>query len=335
MVGPMDNLTHTAIGLFLSRAGLKEWTPRATPILMLAANAPDIDFVSALGGSLSYLHYHRHWTHSLLAVPLIAILPVILVRFAGRLPVNWWKAWIASSIAVLSHLLLDLTNVYGIRLFLPFSGRWLHLDWTNVIDLWIWAISLLAIVGPLIGKLVGSEITSGAARVKHHGRGFAWFALSFVALYNGGRAVLHARAIAVLDSRVYQGAEALGVTALPHAVNPLHWGGLAETQGFWVSAAVDLPGDFDPTRGAILHKAAPEPAIEAARATATFQEFLRFSQSPLWRVTPVAQPESGRLVQVFDLRFGTPLSPGFAASAVVDGRLQVVEEEFTFRPRAR
>ncbi len=28
----MDNLTHTAVGFFLSRAGLNRWTPRATPI---------------------------------------------------------------------------------------------------------------------------------------------------------------------------------------------------------------------------------------------------------------------------------------------------------------
>jgi len=65
----MDNLTHTAIGLFLSRAGLNRWTPAATPILLLAANAPDIDIVTLSGGSLNYLHYHRHLTHSLIAMP--------------------------------------------------------------------------------------------------------------------------------------------------------------------------------------------------------------------------------------------------------------------------
>ena len=69
----MDNLTHTLTGLFLSRIGLNRWTPGASAILMLAANAPDIDVVSAAGGSLNYLHYHRHLTHSLAAMPLMAI----------------------------------------------------------------------------------------------------------------------------------------------------------------------------------------------------------------------------------------------------------------------
>src|SRR5436853_2726722 len=126
MVSPafgMDNLTHTAVGLFLSRAGLGRWTPLATPILLLAANAPDIDIVSTAGGSLNYLHYHRHLTHSLLAMPLMALLPVLLVRLIARKPVHWLGAWAAATIAVASHLLLDFTNSYGIRLLLPFSSK--------------------------------------------------------------------------------------------------------------------------------------------------------------------------------------------------------------------
>ena len=331
----MDNLTHTAVGLFLSRAGLKSWTPRATLILMLASNAPDIDIVSALRGSLTYLHYHRHWTHSLMAMPLIALLPVLLVSLAERRPAVWIKGYLASLIAVASHLLLDLTNIYGVRLLLPFSGEWLRLDLTAVIDLWIWCVCLLGIAGPFIGRLVGSEITSGTVRVPHHGRGFAWFALVFLVLYNGGRSVLHARAVAVLDSRLYQGSQPLRVVAMPGQANPFRWSGLVETRDFWVSADVNLLGEFDPTQGSVLHKAAPEPALDAARDTATFQAFLRFSQAPLWRVTPVPEPENGRLVEVFDLRFGTPMSPGFMVSALVNSRQQVVEELFNFKARPR
>src|SRR5689334_25352726 len=120
--GPsMDNLTHTAVGLFLSRAGLRNWTPRAAAILILASNAPDIDVLSAAGGSLTYLHYHRHLTHSLVTAPFLAILPLVLMRLVARKPIRWVPAYVASLIAVGSHLLLDWTNVYGIRLFLPFS----------------------------------------------------------------------------------------------------------------------------------------------------------------------------------------------------------------------
>jgi inner membrane protein len=329
----MDPLTHTATGLFLSRVGLKRWTPLATPILILAANAPDIDIVTRLGGSLRYLEYHRHLTHSLAAMPLMALLPVLLVGLVGRKPVRWGAAWAAALIAVASHLLLDLTNIYGIRLLLPFSARWLRLDLTSVVDLWIWAALLLALVAPFIGRLVGSEITSGAARKSsHYGRGFAAFALAFLLVYNCGRSVLHARAVAILESRIYQDSPALAVAAGPSAVNPLRWRGLVETADFYAVSDVNLTGDFDPTRAAIFHKPDPDPALDAARRTPAFEQFLRFSQFPLWRISPLAEPEGARLVEVVDMRFGTPLSPAFEVKAVENSRREVIETSFQFGP---
>src|SRR5690242_18683975 len=141
----MDNLTHTAVAVFLSRAGLGKWSPRATAVILIAANIPDIDVVASAGGGLNYLHYHRHLTHSLLAMPVMALAAVAIVRFAGRKPVAWAGAWCAALIAAASHLALDWTNVYGIRLLLPFSERWLRLDITAVVDLWIWAVCLLGL----------------------------------------------------------------------------------------------------------------------------------------------------------------------------------------------
>lgn len=332
----MDPLTHTATGLFLSRAGLKHWTPLAAPILMLAANAPDVDIVTALGGSLNYLHYHRHLTHSLAAMPVMALLPVLLVRVVARKPVNWLGAFAAAMVAVASHLLLDLTNIYGMRLLLPFSPKWLRLDLTGVIDLWIWSVLLLGVVGPFLGWLVGSEISSGTKRDRRHGRGFAVFALLFLLLYNCGRAVLHTRAVAVLESRIYQESSPLRVAAVPDPANPLRWKGLVETGDFYAVDDLNLAGEFDPTRAAIFHKPDPDPAIEAAGRTAAFREFLRFSQFPLWRISPVPEPENGKLVEVLDMRFGTPLAPGFMVSALLSSRLEVVQTWFQFgaaRPR--
>jgi inner membrane protein len=328
----MDNLTHTAIGLFLSRAGLKGWTPRATPILLLAANAPDVDVLSGLGGSLNYLHYHRHLTHSLAAMPLMAAAVVVIVRFAGRKPIHWVGAFCAAFVGLASHLLLDWTNVYGIRLLLPFSGDWLRLDVTSVIDLWIWAALLLGLLAPLLARLVGSEITSGTLRPPHHGRTSAILVLVFVLLYNSGRGVLHARAVSTLDSRIYQELPPLRVAAVPGPANPLRWRGLVETRDFFAIADLDLAGAFDPSRVAIYQKPEPNPSLDAARRTTTFQDFLRFSQFPMWRVLPVAEPENGTQVDVLDLRFGTPTAPGFMASAVVDAQFRVVRTSVQFGP---
>jgi inner membrane protein len=332
----MDPLTHTATGLFLSRAGLGRWTPLAAPILMLAANAPDIDIVTLTGGSQNYLHFHRHLTHSLIALPVMAILPVALVRLVARKPIRWLGAFAAACLAVLSHLLLDLTNIYGIRLMLPFSARWFRLDLTGVIDVWIWAVLLLSVAGPFLGRLVGSEIGGGTAKPHHHGRGFAWCALAFLLLYNCGRAVLHAQALATVESRVYQGAPPARAMVSPDAVDPWRWKGVVETADAYAVLSFRLGGEFDPTRAAIFHKPDPDPAIDVARQSPTIARFLEFSQFPLWRVSPAPQPEGAKLVEVFDMRFGTPLAPGFTASALVSNRLQVIDSNFQFgSPRGR
>lgn len=324
----MDQLTHTATGLFLSRAGLDRLTPYAAAILMLAANAPDIDIVSAAGGSLTYLNYHRYLTHSVFMLPLMALLPVLLVRLIARRPLRWGGAYLISAIGVASHLALDSTNVYGVRLLLPISPRWFHLDITSVIDIWIWAMILLALAGPLISRLVSSEI--GAKTKGVAARRFAVAALAFLVFYNGGHAVLHARALAMLDARVYQGSTPIRVAAFPDPVDPWRFRGLAETREFFSVHEMNLRGDFDPGAGRIFYKPEPSPLLDPAGKTPVFRDFLRFSQYPFWRVQPAAEPEGDAVVEVMDLRFGTPLSPAFVATAVVNNRLQVVRTSFVF-----
>jgi inner membrane protein len=324
----MDPLTHSATGLFLSRAGFNRLSPYATPILILAANAPDIDVVSALGGQLNYLKYHRHLTHAIVMAPLMALLPLLIVRFFARAPVHWKGAYLISLAAVATHLALDATNVYGIRLLLPFSAHWYRLDLTSVIDLWIWAMILLAVAGPVIGRLVGSEI--GARNRGTPGRGFAIAALAFLLLYNAGRAVLHARAVGMLDARLYQGTAPLRVAAFPDPVAPWRFRGLVETPEFFSLHDLDLFDPFDPNNGRIFYKPEAGPAITAAARTDTFRDYLGFAQYPFWRVLPIPEPENAVAVEAMDLRFGTPLQPGFVATAIVDRRFQVLRSWFTF-----
>jgi inner membrane protein len=329
----MDPLTHSATGLFLGRAGLNRFSAQAPWILVLAANAPDIDIVTLAGGQVNYLNYHRHLTHSLAAWPVMALLPVLAVRVFTRKPFRWLGAYGISLAAVASHLLLDWTNAYGIRWLLPFSARWFHLDLTSVADLWIWAVLLMALAGPAIARLVNAEI---GARTKSPGRGFAIFALLFLALYNSGRGVLHGRAVATLDSRIYSGAVPLRVAALPSPVNPLAWRGLVETREFYSVADFSLLEEFDPSRGAIFYKAEPAPALQAANNSPVFRDFFRFSQFPLERSMPLGDPENATRVEVMDMRFGTPTQPGFIATADLNSRLQVMRSGFAFgaiRPR--
>jgi inner membrane protein len=332
----VDNITHSLTGLLLSRAGLERLTPRAAWILFLAANAPDIDVVSAFGGSLNYLHYHRHLTHSLVALPVLPLICVLAVRLISRKPLNWVGAYVIALIGVASHLVLDLTNIYGVRLLLPFSGRWLRWDITNVVDFWIWGVLFISMSAPALARLVNAEIgatgqTRGGAR-----RGFAIFALVFLTLYEGARSVAHARAVATLESRVYAGTAPIRVAALPGPVSLFEWRGIAETPELFSIVNVDLLGDFDPATGRSLYKAEPSHAIDAARRTPVFEEFLRFSQYPFWQLTPSEQAEGGTRAEAMDLRFGDPRTPAFVATAIVDARQRVIRAWFQFgKPRPR
>ena len=260
----MDNLTHTLTGLVLSRAGLNRWYARSALVLMLAANVPDIDIVTAVRGALPYFEAHRGYTHSIAMAPVMALLPVLLVCAIARSMRGWKAAWVLSLIGVASHLLLDWTNAYGIRFLLPFSSRWFRLDLNNIVDLWIWGVLLIASVGPLLGRLVSSEIGASSGS----GRALAIFALSFLVVYDFGRYLAHQRAIEMLNSRIYldqtqQGAAPIRVAAFPTGfVNPFDWSGWMERPELVMHFSMNLLADFDPTSpDRTIYKPAARPAF--------------------------------------------------------------------------
>ena len=317
----MDNLTHTLTGLALSRAGLNRYYAHAGLLLMLAANVPDIDIITAPGGALTYFHYHRGLTHAIAMTPVMAVLPVLFVCAVSRSWKGWRAAYLLSCVGVASHLLLDLTNAYGVRLLLPFSSAWLRLDLNNLFDFWIWGALLLAALGPMLGRLVSSEIGAKPGT----GRGLAIFALSFLVMYDYGRFLAHRRAIEVLNSRMYQGEVPVQVAAFPIGfANPFEWSGWAQGSHFSIHHTLNLLGDFDPGAGPIFYDPEPTPAIEAAKRTDAFQTFLAFAKYPLWRVTPIPEPEDGKRVEVTDWRFP------FAANAIADRQNHVLRSWFHY-----
>jgi inner membrane protein len=317
----MDNLTHSLTGLMLSRAGLNRFYPRATLVLIVSANIPDIDVVAIARGPLYYFEQHRGITHSIAAAPVMALLPVLLACAIGRTMRGWAVAWGLSIIGVASHLLLDWTNAYGIRLFSPFSSQWFHLDLINLFDLLIWAVLLLGWFVPMMGKLVSSEIGAKSSA----GRGMAIFALSFFLIYDFGRFLSHQRAIEILNSRLYHDGPPTRVAAFPTAgVSPLEWQGWVERPEFVMRFRVNVRQEFDPEAGAIIHKPAPSPAMDAARQAHPVLVFLRFAQYPLWSVSAADSPEGAHDVTVNDWRFP------FGATALVDSSNRVISSSFHY-----
>jgi inner membrane protein len=322
----MDNVTHTLTALLLARAGLNRWTPHAAPALVLAANLPDADVVTRLGGSLTYLDHHRGWTHTWLLLPAMAIVAAALVRLFTRGAFSWRRNVACAALGVASHILYDWTNVYGVRMLAPFDWRMLRLDITYVVDPVILLLLLAALAGPFLSRLVSAEI--GARRTR--GQGAAILALLAAGAYEGARFVGHERALAVLESRIYDGAPARRIAAFPTPWSPLHWTGYTQTASGVYLHELNLLREFDPAAAAIHYFPDPSPALEAARRDDTFRRFLNFAQFPFWRVTPASDPEGAALVEVMDLRFAPPDTPSFYVRAIVEASGRVRDAAFTF-----
>jgi inner membrane protein len=326
----LDNLTHSLVGLFLARAGFKRATPFGTAILVLAANAPDVDVIGWFWGRPTWLHWHRNITHSLLGAPAMALLSVAVVALCARKRIHWWPAFLIALLGVASHLLLDLTNAYGVRLLLPFSGHWTHWDITPVVDFAIWALLLLGVAAPALSRLVGSEIGE-PGRHKGHA-GWAFVVLLLLTVYDYSRSVFHERAVNIVDSRIYNKLAPRRVAAFPTA-NLLVWRGIAELSNAYVEVPVDLRTTFHPSDAVTYYKPPRTPAMQAAMATYPFQMLLEFVQYPLWVIQPVIgaagnNAGDGARVSLIDLRFGTPMQSGFAATAFVDKNNQVHDASF-------
>lgn len=328
----MDNISHSLTGLALAQTGLRRWSPAGTAILLISANAPDCDIVALTGGSLAYLEQHRGYTHTLLFLPLMGLLSALLAAALFRQRLPWLRAWGLGCIGVASHLLLDWTNTYGIRLMLPFSSRWFHLDWNNLYDGFFLAVLLLSALWPLLANLVSGEI----GERRSNGRAIAIAALVAIGLFECGRAFLHGRTVATLQSRIYDEQQPLQAAALPDAFNPFRWQGVVETENAYITLPVSATGQPEFSAAETFHKPPKEPVLSALqKGQESFRFGAYFARFPVWSLVPVSI-DNGRGVRVdmSDLRFGTPGAGSFHFFALLNARDIVVESGFSWQPKA-
>jgi inner membrane protein len=247
---------------------------------------------------------------------------VLLTSALCRQKLPWFKAWLVCCVGLLSHLLLDWTNSYGVRPLIPFSSRWFYLDLNALYDWTIWIVLAGCLLWPLFSRLVGGEI---GERRRRTGRGSAIFALSFFLLFDIGRAVLHGRAVAQLEARLYEGAAPVSVAALPRTFDPFHWRGIVETEGTYRLLTVNTLGSFDPEDGPVFFKPAVTPAMLKILATPAFHYMRYFARFPAWTEEPAfLDTGKGTRFDLTDLRFG------FHCVGVVDSKGEVLQSEFSF-----
>ena len=324
----MDNVTHSLTGLALSRVGFNRLCPRAVWLLMLSANAPDVDFAIAPMGAFRYLEVHRGYSHSLVGLPIVAVLSVLIVAAVFREKLPWLRAWAIGLVGVASHLLLDVTNSYGVRLLLPFSSRWFYLDLNSLCDAWILLALFLAAVWPLFSRLVNREI--GDFRL-NRGQTSAALALLFFVAFDAGRLLLHDRVVAQLQSRLYEELPPLQAAALPDFGNPLHWTGIIETAHEYRSFDLNAISQLDVTSSRQFYKPAMTMGFRAIKEVEPFRYFLYFARFPVWSQQPVVGAGTkGVRFDLTDLRFGIPGGSSFHCIALVNDHSQIVGKWFTY-----
>ena len=339
----------------MGRAGLNRKTALATATLTLAAEAPDLDVLSRFGGSAFGLNHHRGFTHSFLGVPLVAAIVVGFIylfwRLRGRrtrnpnLPPRWGLLFVYACLAGLSHLLLDFTNNYGVRPFWPFSERWYSADLVFIVDPVLLLVLTLALILPaffsLINEEIGARSQGPGGTLLPRGRLAATLALLIVFAYWGFRDYEHSRALAALEARNYQEADALRASAYPYWVNPFRWYGVVETTNFFATLDVNsLAPEVDPDGEMRIHYKPEETQVTlAAKKTYLGCVYLSWAQYPITETEaltddPVNSSRPAYAVHFRDLRYDYPGRMGRTGRGSLGGTvlltrdLQVIEEHF-------
>ena len=309
----MEPVTHFLTGACLSRAGLNRKTALATLTTTLAAEAPDLDVLSRIGGPAFGLAHHRGFTHSFLGLIPVSALVVgfvyVIWRLRGsgledpKLAPRWGLLFGYAYLAGLTHILLDFTNNYGVRPFWPFVEKWYSWDIVFIFEPVIFVLLLLGLLLPGLFSLIDKEV--GARQHGPRGRLAATLALSSVVLLYGLRDFEHRRAIAALEARSYQGADAVRVSAYPSPVNPFQWFGVVETPALFALAPVNsLTPEVDP-EGRLEFRFKPEetPVTLAAKKSYLGRAYLDWAQYPITETEELQPPEGGYIVRFQDLRF--------------------------------
>jgi len=154
----MDNLCHTLAGAVLAETGLKTRTAGGTATLLLASNLPDVDVLVFATNTLP-MSFRRGWTHGVLAMALLPLAFAAVMYVAARMrpsrstrpranspPLRFRWLLALSYLGTWLHVFMDFLNSYGVRLLMPFSGRWFYGDALYIVDPVLYVIFGAALV---------------------------------------------------------------------------------------------------------------------------------------------------------------------------------------------
>ncbi len=354
----MDNVTHSLLGAVLAKTRLGRASPFAVPALVVAANLPDFEnVVQVFYDHTTRMVQHRGITHGVVGVPVLAVLLALVVRGLEKwlrpgAPGSFWRLLGGVVLATATHPLLDWLNTYGLRPWLPFSGRWYYGDLVYIVDPWLWLLLGGAVAlagrrtraGSVALGVLALLLTAVIMRNAHLGPAvlqYAWPAVVALLVLGRWRGVGQMRgepiAVAALAAgvayigflgwaghRAWRMSEAVLADALPagetiiahttspQPANPLRWEIVAETQ----VAVYRHTFSITQRPGGVvrLPKRLDDPLVQRALETPEGRAWRLFARHP---VAAVAAGSRARHVYLMDARYPMLSGHGFA-TVVID-----------------
>ncbi|MEX2478771.1 MAG: metal-dependent hydrolase [Gracilimonas sp.] len=165
----MDPVTHGLIGAAASQSLAKKETFRAAAFTgFVSATLADLDvFLFSPSDPLLNLELHRQFTHSLIFIPIGALVATFLTWWFVRKYFSFKESYILSLAAYATAGIADYFTSYGVHLLWPFVDERFSLNIISVFD-------------PVFS--LGIIVFAGIAFYKKE-KLFTWIALGWMALY--------------------------------------------------------------------------------------------------------------------------------------------------------
>ncbi|KAA3630070.1 MAG: metal-dependent hydrolase [Proteobacteria bacterium] len=145
----MDPVSQGVLGaVFAQTRGPKQGLAKAAVIGAIAGMAADLDIlIKSSADPLLAVEFHRHFTHSLLFIPIGGLLCSLLLYpiLGKRWRLSYAQTLMWSIIGYATHGLLDGCTTYGTKLLWPLSDQRYSLDIISIVDP-LFTVPLLVLV---------------------------------------------------------------------------------------------------------------------------------------------------------------------------------------------
>jgi inner membrane protein len=212
----MDTLTHALSGALLARATAPRAPAADAPSLgarvaagAAAATFPDVDYVVSFVSPIAYLESHRGVTHSILLLPLWALLLAWLFARLAKDP-QGSRRWLGvCALGIAAHVAGDLITSFGTMILAPVSRVRFALGTTFIIDLVLSGIIVAGLVASLAWRASRAPAVVATLAV-----------VGYVGLQAFAKADAERFGERHADARGLAGAQ---VVAHPRPVSPFNW----------------------------------------------------------------------------------------------------------------